>query len=614
MLDRRRLLAGAAFVASSAALPAFAKPAPAPAASSDPQQAAALDALMEEITQTSLRREPELATALGLDKGDLAWTKSLMSDESLAAVAEGKAITADQLKRLRAIDRSRLQGMDAINYDTVEFSLAVTDEMDRKFAYGPPDGASPYVVSQLTGAYFTAPDFMDNQHGIETREGADAYIARMAGIGRLIDQETELSRRDAGLGVVPPDFVIDKAMEQMRSFLATPTASAILVASLARRTREKGIQGDWASEASKVYVEAVKPALERQLQHMQGLRSKAVHDAGVWRLPEGLDYYAVSTRQYTTSSMSPDEIFRTGQELVASLGAQADALMKKQGLTRGTVGERLHAMFTDPKFIYPDTDEGKQKLVADLNVKVAAVQAKLPQWFGALPKAKVEIHRVPKEIEAGAPSGYYNSGSLDGSRPGIFWINLRDTAEWPSWDLPTLVYHEAIPGHHLQGSISNEAQGLPLLRKILGNSGYLEGWALYAEQLAVEMGMYDDDPYGHIGQLHDAMLRAVRMVVDSGMHAKHWSREQAIGYYTDNLGDKESGAVTEIERYCVWPGQACSYMLGKLTILQARDRARKALGRRFDIRSFHDVVLLSGAMPLDVLSRRVDEYVAAAKA
>jgi uncharacterized protein (DUF885 family) len=308
--------------------------------------------------------------------------------------------------------------------------------------------------------------------------------------------------------------------------------------------------------------------------------------------------------------MTPDEVHQTGLDLVASLSAQIDALMKKQGMTQGTVGQRLRAMYEDPKYRYPNTDAGKEKLLADLNEKVQAVRAKLPQWFGQLPKANVEIRRVPKAIEAGAPGGYYNSPSLDGSRPGIYWINLRDTAEVPSWTLPTLTYHESIPGHHLQISLANEAKDLPLLRKTLFNSGYVEGWALYAEQLAVEMGMYDHDPLGHIGQLHDAMFRAVRLVVDSGMHHKRWSREQAVKYAVDTLGDQEATLVTEIERYCVWPGQACSYMVGKLTWLKVRDKARKAMGRRFDIRSFHDAGLLSGVMPLDVLERRIDSYIA----
>jgi uncharacterized protein (DUF885 family) len=609
MLNRRHLLAGAATVAAGAsAAPQAVAPA-IPPAPSDPAEAAKLNALMDHFMQRSLRESPEAATSLGLDTGDLAWTKSMLSDESRTTLLANRALNADELKRLREVRRTALSGMDGVNYDTVEFTFEVTDEINRKFDYGLPGGGGPYVLSQLTGAYQAIPDFMDNQHAIQTKADADAYLARIESFARQMDQEAEIGRHDANLGVIPPDFILDKATGQMKSFLAQPTARTTLVASVVRRAKDKGVAGDWAGSASKLYDEKVRPALERQLALLESWRPKAVHDAGVWRLPDGVDYYALGVKQYTTSSMTPDEIFKTGTDLVAKLSAEADVIMRKQGLTQGTVGQRLRAMFTDPKFLYPNTDAAKEKLIADLNVKVKAVQARLPQWFGALPKATVEIHRVPKAIEAGAPGGYYNGAPLDGSRPGIYWINLRDTAEVPTWTLPTLTFHEAIPGHHLQISLANEAKGLPLLRKALGNSGYQEGWALYAEQLAIEMGMYDNDPLGHIGQLHDAMLRAVRMVLDSGMHAKRWSREQAVKYYADSLGDPESGAVTEVERYCVWPGQASAYMIGKLTILAARDKARKALGRAFDIRKFHDLVLLSGVMPLDVLTRRVDDWI-----
>ena len=220
---------------------------------------------------------------------------------------------------------------------------------------------------------------------------------------------------------------------------------------------------------------------------------------------------------------------------------------------------------------------------------------------------------MPPATEAGAPGGYYFSPSLDGTRPGIYWINLRDTAEVPAWTLPTLTYHEGLPGHHLQLALNNEAGDLPLIRKVIGFSGYSEGWALYAEQLAVEMGMYDNDVLGHIGMIHDAMFRAVRLVVDSGMHHKRWSREQAVKYFVDNIGDAEASAITEVERYCVWPGQACSYMVGKITWMDARARAKKALGRKFDIRKFHDAGLLSGGTPLTVLDQVIDNYIASAK-
>ena len=267
-------------------------------------------------------------------------------------------------------------------------------------------------------------------------------------------------------------------------------------------------------------------------------------------------------------------------------------------------------MATNPKYLYDNNDAAKARLLADLNAKVRLVQARLPDYFATLPKSTVEIRRVPKNTEAGAPGGYYQPGALDGSRPGAYYINLRDTAELPRWGLSTLTYHESIPGHHLQLSLSNEAAGLPLIRKMLFFSGYGEGWALYAEELAVEMGLYGDDRLGRIGQLQAALFRAVRLVVDSGLHADGWSREKAIAYYIDILGEKESSAITEIERYCVWPGQACSYMVGKLTWLKARERASKALGDRFDIKAFHDAGLLAGALPLAVLDQVIDGYIA----
>lgn len=613
MHNRRQLLASAAAFGAAASLPKIALA----AAAAKPQptgEAAKMYAQFDKAMAESFRRSPELPTYLGIDKDALAWTKSELSDFSLTALAENKEINARQLKDLRSLDRKQLTGMDAVNYDTVEFTLAVQDEGNRKFQYGGQGAGAPYVLSQLTGSYQQMPDFLDNQHIIETKSDADAYMARLEAFGRLLDQEAEVVRHDVGLGVIPPDFVIGKTLTQLKAFLASAPSDAPVVKSLVRRTAEKKIAGDWAAQASGLYAEKIRPALARQAELLESLRGKAVHDAGCWRLPDGDAYYATSLRQYTTSNISPEEVHTTGLELVKSLGAEADVLMKKAGYTKGTVGERYRQMTADPKQHYPNTDAGKEELLAHLNEQVKIVTAKLPQWFGQLPKAPLQIKRVPPAIEAGAPGGYYNSPSLDGTRPGIYWINLRDTAtENPKWSLPTLTHHEGIPGHHLQLALNNEAGDLPLIRKVIGFSGYSEGWALYAENLAVEMGMYANDPLGHIGMLHDAMFRAVRLVVDSGMHNKHWSREQALKYYIDNIGDAEASAITEIERYSVWPGQASSYMVGKITWLRARERARKALGKKFDIRKFHDAGLLAGGTPLTVLDQVIDNYIASAK-
>jgi uncharacterized protein (DUF885 family) len=609
--NRRQLLLSAAALGLAAAAPRFALAADAAPATGE---AAKLNTLFDQLMARQLRQSPELATGLGLDNGDLAWTKSELSDQSLQALADNKAINAEGLGRLKAIDRKALSGMDAINYDTVEFVLATQAEGDAKFNYGVGGSGAPYVLSQLTGSYQQMPDFLDNQHTIETKADADAYLSRLEAFGRTLDQEVVIARRDAAQGVIPPDFIIDKTLIQLKTMIANEAATSPLVESIARRAKEKGLTADYAGMAGRLYDEQVRPALARQQALMEEWRPKATHDAGCWRLPDGDEYYRVSLLNSTTTNITPDEVHKTGMDLCKSLSAEADKLMKKAGYTKGSVGERYRAMYSDPKLQYENTDAGKDKLIADLNAKVEVIQAKLPAWFGQLPKAKLQIKRVPKAIEAGAPGGYYNSPSLDGSRPGIYWINLRDTAEVPSWTLPTLTYHEGIPGHHLQGSLSNEAGDLPLIRKVIWFSGYGEGWALYAEELAIEMGMYEKDTLGHIGQVHDALFRAVRLVVDSGMHSKHWTREQALKFYIDTIGDQEAGAITEVERYCAWPGQACSYMVGKLDWLKVRAKAKKELGKKFDIRKFHDAGLLSGAMPLTVLENRIDNYIAETKA
>ena len=606
MQNRRQFLSRCAALGLIAAMPRIARCAA-------NGEAAKMYTLFDEALAHALRTQPELATALGLDKDDLAWTKFELADLSLSTLAAEQTVAATQLSALRGIRRSELTGMYAVNYDTMDFQLSLAVEADRKFRYGVPGGGFPYVLSQLSGAYHDVPDFLDTQHTLENKHDADAYLARMNAFARQLDQENELVRRDTGLGVIPPDFVLDKTLLQLKAFLSGPDAAAPMVQSLARRLREKSIIGNWEATATALYAERVRPALLRQYTMVQGLRAKALHEAGCWWLPDGDEYYALAVRKFTTARISPAEIYKTGVELVASLGSEADQLMKKAGYKRGSVGERYRAMAQDPKQRYPNTDAGKAELLGKLNEQVKQISAKLPKWFNQLPKAPLEIRRVPPAIEVGAPGGYYNRPSLDGSRPGIYWINLRDTAEVPRWSLPTLTYHEGLPGHHLQLSLNNEAGELPLIRKALGFSGYSEGWALYAEQLAVEMGMYEDDVLGHIGMLHDAMFRAVRLVVDSGMHSMRWSREQALEYYITQIGDAEAAASTEIERYCVMPGQACSYMVGKLTWLGARERARRALGRKFDIRKFHDAGLLAGGTPLTVLDRVIDDYIAATR-
>ena len=599
MIDRRQLVAGigATSLLSSGAL----------AASVDSPEAAKLNVLLGDFMQRNLVRSPETATELGLDKGALAGEKSMLDDRSLAQVARNTAETVRRQAALATVDRKALTGLDAVNYDTVAYVLDTEAEFERKFDFG--DDGSPYVVSQLGGAYQEIPDFLDSKHSIATRDDAEAYLARLSAFATVLDQETERVRHDADKWAVPPDFALKTTLAQMKAFADTPAAQSTLVESVTRRTHEKGIDGDWSGRATRLYEGQVLPALQRQMAELQSLQSRAVHEASVSRLPDGEAYYALCLRHATTTDMTPAEVHKLGLEQVALLNARLDEAFKAQGMSKGAPWKRLRALFADPRFLYPNTDAGKAKLIADLNLKVEAVQAKLPAWFGTLPKAKVEVRRVPPAIEAGASSNY-QAGTLDGSRPGAYYIVLRDTAEDPSWLMPTLTYHEAIPGHHLQGSLQRQAD-LPLLRKEIWFSAYGEGWALYAEQLADEMGMYESDPWGRIGYMHDALLRAARMVMDTGIHSQGWSREQAIRYFIENQGDPVSAAVSEVERYCVWPGQACSYMVGKLEWLRLRQMARDRMGARFDIRKFHDAGLLPGATPLKVLDRIIGDYAAA---
>ncbi|HVW74808.1 MAG TPA: DUF885 family protein [Rhizomicrobium sp.] len=602
MLDRRDLLA------SATALLAF----PETALGAEQSGDAALNTLFDQFMKENLDNSPMTVTSLGLDTGARAYQKSQIDDASLAGIARNKAITESQFARLKAFDRNSLTQKGKVSYDVIMYGLAAGADADRRFSYGPGGAGQPYILSQLTGSYSQGPSFLDTQHVIANKADADAYLARLAAFAVTMDQEIEATRHDVALGVVPPDFALAKTISQMKDLRAPAPEKSSLVESLVRRTKEKNIAGDWGTQAAKILKDKYYPALDRQIALVAQMQARAVHDAGVWRLPDGAAYYRASLKSWATTDKSPEEIHRLGLDVVADSAARIDALMKAQGMTKGSVGERLRAMFKDPKFLFPNTDAAKDKVIADLNAKVRAVRAKLPAWFGTLPKADVIIKRVPKNIEAAQPMGYYNNPSLDGKRPGIYWINLRDPREVPSWTLPSVTFHESIPGHHLQLSLQQEA-GLPLIRKTAFFSAYIEGWALYAEQLAVEMGMYDNDPLGHIGQLHDAMWRGIRLVVDSGMHAMKWSREKAVDYFASNAGDPESAVATEVERYCVWPGQACSYMLGKLEFLAQRERAKKALGAKFDIRKFHDAMLLAGAVPLSLMSELADTYIASAR-
>jgi uncharacterized protein (DUF885 family) len=607
VLDRRQFAVtiagslGAAYVSRSLAAASLSQQAAGGAA-------AELNELFDAFMDERLTKNPEQLTSLGLDKGQYAGAKSKLSDASLERMRAEKKENIERLRRLRAVDRKRLSGADLANYDAVEFQMETLARTER-FDYGA--GVYPYVVSQLTGSYQEIPTFLDRQHKIETREDADAYIARLRAFAVVLDQETARVRHDAALKVSPPDFLVDQTLKQMRALRAAAAADSILATSIATRTKKLGIPGGYGEEAARIAATEVYPALDRQAAAIEELRPHAVHEAGIHRLPMGGELYQVALRNFTTTDMTADEVHRLGLEQAKELSARMDAILRSQGKTQGTVGERVEALGKEPQYLYPNTDAGRQQILDYCNSRIAGLQAHLPKFFRVLPKAPVEIRRVPPYTEAGAPGGYYQRPALDGSRPGAYYINLRDTAELPRWALPTLTYHESAPGHHFQLALVLEMPNLPLIRKVGGFSANTEGWALYAERLCDEMGLYDSDPLGRLGMLQAALFRAGRCVVDTGMHTKGWSRERAIDYLVATTGDNRAKMTSEVERYCTWPGQAASYKVGQTRWLALREAARKRLGAKFDIRDFHDAGLQAAPMPMAVLERVIEDWAAA---
>ena len=387
-------------------------------------------------------------------------------------------------------------------------------------------------------------------------------------------------RHDAGLGVSPPDFILDTTLDQM-SKTRVASADAVAVRSIARRAAAKGLPAHYGIDAASIWDSKIVPALDRQLAFARSLRAKAVHDAGIWRFKDGPAFYETALHTTTTTRLSPAEVHKFGLDQAKAISARLDGLLKAQGMTRGTIGQRMAALYKDPSQLYPNTDTGKAEAIAYCNARLAAIRTRLPSRFNRLPPYQFEVRRVPPQTEAGAASAFSQGPALDGSRPGLVYFNLHDTAEWPKFCLATTVYHEGLPGHQLEGGLALSNKDLPLIRKTGGFSGYAEGWALYAEQLADEMGMYDEDPLGRLGYLKFQLFRANRCVVDTGIHALRWTREQAIRYFVDQDGEAPGFATREVERYSVTPGQACSYKLGHSVFTGLRAKAQAALGQRF---------------------------------
>lgn len=558
-------------------------------------------------------KDPELLSNLRILPGWLDFYSDKLTDRSLAReAAMSRKLHAD-LATLRRYDRGRLDEQTRMSYDILEFFLA--NQVD-----GEPYRYHNYPLNQLFGVQNGIPTFLATQHPVDNRRDADNYLARLAAIPTAFDQVMEGLRLREDKGILPPRFVVEKVLVEMNGFVGAAPEENILYTSFAEKlaklpagTLDEAARERLLGEARRLIAERVYPAYQVFIGYYDGLLPRARGNNGVWELPDGAGFYAWSVRNHTTTEMTPDQVHALGLSEVARIEAEMDAILRGERLEEGSIGERVQRIATREDQRYPDSDAGRQQIIDDFQAIIDEADAKLTAYFDVRPGIGVKVERVPEFREKTAPGAYYNVPAFDGSRPGIFYINLRSTDEIPRFGMRTLAYHEAIPGHHFQLAIQQELTGVPTFRRILPFTAYTEGWALYAERVASEAGFHPT-PLDELGRLQAEMFRAVRLVVDSGMHHKRWTREQAIDYMLEKTGMPEGDVVAEIERYLVWPGQALAYKVGMNHILALREQARAALGDGFDIRRFHNVVLTGGSMPLTLLSRRVEAWIAQEKA
>jgi uncharacterized protein (DUF885 family) len=577
-------------------------------------------ATLDSIAWNLLRLKPERATGLGVDKGEHAALRAQAEDRS----PEGQARLARQLRvdldRVRAMDLSRLDPATRTSVEVVRSAYAVALD-GLALPYG--DVAvgewrnAPYVVIQNVGAYLDMPRLLGADQPLNSAEDAEAYLSRLSAFGAQLDGETVRVRSAEAAGLVPPDFLLDKTIAQLGQTLADArlehsglVTALTLPTSAASHSRPAPIPGAWGDRARGIINRNVVPALERQLAELTRLRAKAQATPGMRERPHGDEYYAWALRASTTTRMTPDAIHELGLRQLAEIHARMDPLLRQLGYTKGTVPERAVALQKDPRYAFPANDAGRAQIIAAMEERLAFIRQQLPRAFRRLPDTKVEIRRLPVAEEAGAPAAYGGAGAIDGSIPGRVWLNLGDTTIHNKANVGDLVFHEGLPGHVLQG---NFALKMPLIRTLLAFNAYSEGWALYSEQLADELGAYEGDPAGQVGYLSGLAWRAVRLVIDTGLHSRGWSRQRAQQAFVEATGLPMATAESEVDRYCSWPGQACGYKVGHNEMNRQRDRAKAALGSAYDLRDFNQAVVEGGNVPLDVLATNIERYIAQAR-
>lgn len=592
------------------ATPAIAQTvAAAPVASAEVDQNAAIMAFFDEYDAQQLARSPLGKSYRGIKDSDYGkWDDG--SDEAEARNYEAER---SALKEMRArFDPATLSPENKLSYRLFEKRAARSEGAYKYNDYG-------YIFDQMNGAQSQIPAFLINIHRIDTKSDARAYVNRLYGIGPAMTEAVGQAKTRAAKGIMPPKWVYPYVIADSRNvitgapFDGGPDAPLFAdfkakVGKLKITQIEKDIL---IADAAQALTNAVKPAYEALIAEMTAQEKVAGTDDGIWRFPDGAGYYAERLANYTTTNMTPDQIHNLGLAQVARIHKEMGVVQKKMGV-KGDLQAFFKYMRTEPKFYAPETEEGRALYLSETQKAQDAVTPLLPKWFGTLPKAPLVVKPVEAFREKSAGKAFYQRPAPDGSRPGTYYANLYKMADMPLTEVEALFYHEGIPGHHLQLAIQTELKDVPAFRQFGGVTAYSEGWGLYSEKLAKDMGLYTD-PARDFGRLQLELHRAIRLVVDSGLHHKRWTREQAIKYVEDNSADAPGGIVKAIERYIIYPGQATAYMVGRLKISELRGKAQKALGKKFDVRGFHDTVLKSGPVPLDVLEEQVDAWIASRK-
>jgi len=552
---------------------------------------------------------PETLTSLGfLESIGITSHNGELDDASLEKADELFVKLKQVHKTLNSYEDDSLSASDLLSKEIAMYLLDFAKESE-KFRY------HNYPVNQLFGIQNGYPSFMEAQHQINSTDDVENYLLRLALVEKKFTQELEGIKLREEKGIIPPVFVIERVLEEMNTFVDKPIEENILYTSLAKKMKDSGNIED--AEQTKLLARAkenindfVHPAYKLLIDYFTAIKDKATSDDGYWRLPDGEEAYASSLKFFTTTDYTPQYIHDLGLREVDRIQSEIMDILAAQNfdVSQGFTAA-IDALAADESFYYEDSDAGREQILKDYQKILDEIDVGLDSAFRIRPSAGMEVVRIPEFKEKTAPGAYYQQPAIDGSRPGRFFANLYDIKATPKYSMRTLAYHEGIPGHHFQIAVAMELEGLPLFRMFSPFTAYVEGWALYSEYLAWEMG-FQDDPFDNIGRLQAELFRAVRLVVDTGIHYKKWTREEAIDYMKMNTGMAQSDVVSEIERYIVMPGQATSYKVGMMKILALREKAKSALGDKFDLRDFHDVVLKNGAVPLDILERFIDSYIA----